>query len=559
MLLIGGLGALLVGMKLLQDATESLATGSLEKLFAKTAKNPWAGIGIGTLATMIIQSSGATTVMVVGFVNAGVMTLSQAVYYIMGANIGTTITAQIVALGGLDSSSFPITQIIISLTLVGVIMTMFFKKKHERVVQAGNLISGLGLLFLGLFVMTTYMDKIFNSNSALKDLLTNTTNPLLLLLIGLVLTAVAQSSSAITSVIIAMAISGVVIGGEGGNGVLYVILGSNIGSTATALLSAIGSTQNGKRTAIIHLLFNTFGAIIFFVVLVCCPNFMSVTFASWFSSSPATQIAMFHTFFNVVCTIIFFPLAKFLVKLSELIVPDKKKSQPAQMDILDKRFLKTPGIALNQAITYYHLMAKTALDDLNLALDAFIAKDVDKKADVDQLENKVLLMSKELTSFIIAVTTSPISENGAKRLSRMQFDIADIVRLTEVADNITGYTSHEVNEHLPFSQVVYDQLGEMKALLNQQFANADIIVDKPSLAMLSTTRSYEDKIDDLRSKMINEHMARLSSGNCSPSSSGVFINLVGNLERCGDHLNFISERSCQTLIKKKDSPTSTGI
>src|SRR5574344_2438068 len=146
MLILGGLGALIIGMKLLQDGTEKLATGSLEKLFAKPAKNPWAGIGIGTLATMIIQSSGATTVMVVGFVNAGVMTLSQAVYYIMGANIGTTITAQIVALGGLDSSSFPITQIIISLTLVGVIMTMFFKKKHESVVQAGTLMSGLGLL-----------------------------------------------------------------------------------------------------------------------------------------------------------------------------------------------------------------------------------------------------------------------------------------------------------------------------------------------------------------------------------------------------------------------------
>lgn len=555
MLILGGLGALIIGMKLLQDGTEKLATGSLEKLFAKTAKNPWAGIGIGTLTTMIIQSSGATTVMVVGFVNAGVMTLYQAVYYIMGANIGTTITAQIVALGGL-SGQIPFTQIIISLTLVGVVINMFFAKKKEKVAQIGSLISGLGLLFLGLNVMTENMNTLFTQTTAVKDMLTSINNPFILLLIGLILTAIAQSSSAITSIIIAMAISGVVIGGSG-NGVLYVILGSNIGSTATALISSFGSTTNGKRAAIIHLLFNTFGALLFFVILVCIPNFLDSTFGAWFPDSPSTQIAMFHTFFNVCCTILFFPLAKVLVKLSEIIIPDKSKKTKGKTEIeyLDKRFLKNPGIALNQAITYYHLMAAKALKDLNLALDAFIDKDTSKTKEVDLIEEKVLSMSKELTSFIIAVTTSGISENGAKRLSRMQFDIADIVRLTEVADNITGYTGHEVNEHLIFSDIVFNQLKDMKELLNQQFKNTSIIVDKPSLSLLAKTREMEDSIDSHRSKMISEHMERLSQGKCSPSSSGVFINLVGNLERCGDHLNFISERACEGLIKK---PEQTG-
>lgn len=549
LMLMGGLGALLVGMRLLQEATEKLATGSLKKLFAKTADSSLAGVGIGTLSTMIMQSSGATTVMVVGFVNAGVMSLAQATSYIMGANIGTTITAQIVALGGLNSTSFPLTEIIIALTLIGTVMTMFFSKKHEKVGQAGDLIAGLGLLFLGLWVMTTYMGKMFDADSGIKNLLTQTTNPFLLLFLGIALTTLAQSSSAITSVIIAMAMAGAIVGGSG-NGVLYVILGSNIGSCSTALISAIGSTPNGKRAAIIHLLFNVFGTVLFFIMLVSWPSFFEVTFQRWFPSHAATQIAMFHTFFNVICTIIFVPFIKGFVWLSEKIIPIKKKSQGPQVDLLDERFLKNPGIALNQAIMYYHLMAKGALDDLNMAIDAFIAKDKNKQEAIDLMENKVLTMSKNLTAFIVRIASTGIGESGAKRISKMEFDIADIVRLTEVADNITGYTIHEVNENLIFSDIVYNQLREMKALLNEQFTNSDQIVDRPSLDSLAKTRKMEDDIDNLRTSMIDGHMTRLAKGECRPASSNVFINLVGNLERCGDHMNFISERACQELLEK---------
>ena len=299
LLMIGGLGALFVGMNMLQASTEKLATGGLKKLFAKTAKSKFAGVGIGTLATMIMQSSGATTIMVVGFVNAGVMSLVQAATYIMGANIGTTITAQIVALGGLNSSSFPLTEIIISLTMVGVLLRLFFAKKFPKVALAGDMVTGLGLLFLGLETMTSNMQSLFLSNEGLKDALTSLTNPFLLLLIGIVLTALAQSSSAVTSIVLAMAMAGAVVGGHG-NGVLYLILGSNIGSCSTALLSAIGSTTNGKRASVIHLLFNVFGSLIFFILLLCWPGAMESTFERWFPGNPAIQIAMFHTFFNLI-------------------------------------------------------------------------------------------------------------------------------------------------------------------------------------------------------------------------------------------------------------------
>lgn len=252
LLMCGGLGALFIGMNMLQASTEKIATKGLRKLFAKTANSKLAGLGIGTLATMIMQSSGATTVMVVGFVNAGAMTLAQATTYIMGANIGTTITAQLVALGGLSSDSFPLTEILIALTLIGVVLRMIFAKKHPKIALAGDLIAGLGLLFLGLETMTSNMKGLFLDNQNLKDFLTTMTNPFLLLVIGILLTVLAQSSSAVTSIVLAMAMAGAIVGGSG-NGVLYLILGSNIGSCSTALLSAIGSTANGKRASVIHL------------------------------------------------------------------------------------------------------------------------------------------------------------------------------------------------------------------------------------------------------------------------------------------------------------------
>lgn len=550
LLMMGGLGALFVGMNMLQSASERLATGPLKKLFAKTAKSKFAGVGIGTLATMIVQSSGVTTIMVVGFVNAEVMSLTQAATYIMGANIGTTITAQIVALGGLDSSAFPLTEIIIALTLIGVVLRMVFKKKYPKIALLGDAIAGFGLLFLGLETLTANMQQFFLANESLKEALVSLSNPFLLLLIGIVLTVLAQSSSAITSIILALAMSGAVIGGNG-NGVLYLILGSNIGSCSTALISAIGSTTNGKRTAMIHLLFNVFGSIIFFIILICWPSAMEMTFAKWFPSSPATQIAMFHTFFNVVCTLLFLPFTRFLVFLSSKIIPDKGKN--AESDLLDTRFLETPEVALTQAISYYHSMSKLALKDLNLAIDAFINKKEGIKEEIDNIETKVLRMSKELSSFLVQISAAGVSEKSQKRISRMQLDIADIVRFCEVADNITGYTRHEVEEELSFSEVVQKDLLEMKGLLNDMFNEVFMLIEDPTLIQLKVTRELEDKIDNQRTEMVQGHLKRLENGECKIANSNVFINLVGNLERCGDHLNFIAERSCNGLIQGEEN------
>lgn len=544
LLIIGGLAAFLVGMNLLQQATEKLATGSLKKLFSKTSKNPFFGLGIGTLATMIMQSSGATTVMVVGFVNAGAMSLAQATAYIMGANIGTTITAQIVALGDL-----PISQVMIALTMLGVILQQIFSKRKEKVADAGSLIIGLGLLFLGLEIMTTHMKSLISGLPVIQDFLTSVSNPFLLLLIGIVATAAVQSSSAITSIVIALTMAGATIG-NGGNSVLFLILGTNIGSTSTALLSAIGSTVNGKRAAVIHLLFNFFGSMVFFILLVCLPKFNEYTFANWFSESPQEQIAMFHTFFNVICTLLFMPFIKIFVKLATLIVPEKKQESNNVDEIIDERFLTNSGVAFSQSINYYHRISGLAFKDLDLAIDSFLKKDTEKKKDIDAIQDEVLRMSRKLNEYIVKIQSLGVSEAMNTRLSKMQLDIADIIRLTEVADNITGYTNHAVVDNLTFSPVVEKQLKDMQILLDRQFHNAESIVEKPSLFLLLQSQKLENEIDDQRTLMIKQHMERLSKGECKPQNSNVFVNLVGNLERCGDHFNFICERSCSTLSKQ---------
>lgn len=568
LLLLGGLGGLLIGMKMLQESTEKLATGGLKKLFTKTANSKLAGVGIGTLATMIMQSSGATTIMVVGFVNAGVMSLAQATCYIMGANIGTTITAQLVALGGLSSNSFPLTQILISFTFIGAFIQMMFKKKFPKLAEVGNFIAGLGLIFLGLDVMTNNMKAIF-LNEAIKNALTTITNPFLLLFIGIVLTVIAQSSSAVTSILLAVAISGTMIGGSG-NGILYVILGTNIGSCSTALISAIGSSTNGKRTAVIHLLFNLFGSLLFFIMLIFFKDFMSLTFAKMFPDSTATQIAMFHTFFNLTCTIIFLPFTKVFVFLSKKIVPDKvdkskgkkheliKNLLPKDTTIyqgnvfLDPRLLQTPEVALEQAVKFYNSMADAAMSDLRLAISGFKEKNLDIASEVDSIEMDVLKMSKDLTSFLVSISSSGVSSSSSKRISRMLLDISDIVRLTEVADNITGYTRHEVNDKLNFSPIVFTQIDDMTKLLEKQFEQSKEITNHPSLELLKLTRQTEDDIDNQRTLMSKGHLDRLADGTCDAQNSNVFFNLVSNLERCGDHLNFISERSCQDLITDKN-------
>ena len=530
--LLAGLGTFLLGFKLLGDNMEKLASGGLKRMFGKTAKSRLAGVGIGAAATAIVQSSSVTTVMVVGFVNVGVMSLYQATAIIMGCNIGTTITGHITSM-----QSIPLIEVATLFTLVGIFMDMF--SKGDKVKSAGLLLAGLGLVFVGLELMGDSMAQ-FADDQTLGNFLAMATNPFLMLLAGLAITAVVQSSSAVTSVVISMAANGLVFGG-GSNSVLFLILGTNIGTCVTALLSSIGTNRNARRACIIHLMFNTFGAIIFFIVLLCWPSFMEMTFAAWFPDA-GQQIAMFHTFFNVVCTLIFLPFTKVFVKLSGILIPEKKKKgeEKGAPSLMDERLLGTPAIAIEQLSSARLQLADIAMENLRTAFDACIRRDESVTEGILKTNEEILTKSREITDYLVRVSGEDISMHDEQIVSALHHNLGDIVRLAELADNLTKYTHREVKYDLTFSSGVNEQLEEMFKKIESLYAAARGTLEESDPGRLAGVDALEDEVDAMRKKLIDDHIERLNGGYCKPENSNVFINLVSNLERAGDHLSYLA-------------------
>ena len=534
-LVLAGCGAFLVGFKFLSESMEKLFGNSLKKLFNKTSDKKLVGVAMGAATTAVIQSSGVTTVMVVGFVNTGIMSLYQAACIIMGANIGTTITAQIAAL-----NSLPINEVFILLLGIGVFMDMF--SKNDKVKSAGIALAGIGMVFLGLHVMSGTM-KQYAEVVEIKNFLATMTNPFILLLFGILFTTLMQSSSAVTTIIIAMASSGLVIGMSGGtmtNAVLYIILGSNIGSTTTALLSSAGTNANARRASIIHLLFNTIGSIIFMIMLLIWKDFYATTFCKWFGE-PSTQIAMFHTFFNVICTLLFLPFTKWLVKAAELLVPEKKGTEEVTpLAFVDKRILSTPSVAIEQLKKETFRMADMAMDSLQMAFDGFISRDLDAVSKVVAANDKIADLGAAISDYLVKVSASGVSLADEKTVSALHNNVGDVARIAELADNLTKYTVREVKENLVFSEGINEKLVSMHETIKEQYAVVKKIVLEKQNSLLGEEEGLEESIDTMRRDLINEHILRLSQGKCRPENNTVFINLVSNLERIGDHIDFIA-------------------
>lgn len=535
--ILAGCGVFLLGFKLLSDNMEKLAGNGLKRLFNKTSDKKLVGVGLGAAATAVVQSSAITTVMVIGFVNTGIMSLKQAATIIMGANIGTTITAQIVAL-----QAFNLNVFFMALAFIGMAMNMFSKKDKVRL--AGIALAGLGIVFVGLDVMSGAMEGEM-IHAALETVLSKATNPVFLLFIGVAFTALIQSSSAVTTIIIAMAMQGLIVGG-GGNAVLYVILGSNIGSCVTALISSIGTSVNARRASIIHLLFNVIGAVIFMVVLLIFPQFQEKTFERWFSS-PETQIAMFHTFFNVLCTLMFLPFTNVLVKLAMLIVPETKTEEKAEETesgakfvYMDKRFLNSPALAISQLKKETFRMADMAMASLATAFNGFIRRDVSTVEKVAANNEKIADLSKSISDYLVKVSAAGPSLEDEKKISALHNNVGDIVRISELADNLTKYTRKTINENLTFSPVVGTKLSEMYALLQEQYSLVKRIVLMKEYNIMNESDETEDRVDNMRRSLIADHIDRMQRGECNAENNPVFINLVSNLERVGDHLNYVA-------------------
>ena len=531
--LLAGLGVFLIGCKMLSDNMEKIANSKIKSLFLKTSDKKLVGVGIGCATTALVQSSGLTTVMVIGLVNAGIMTLAQAATIIIGANIGTTVTAHIAAL-----QSFDFIGIAIGLTGIGAFINLFTNKEKTKTI--GNICSGLGLIFVGLTLMNGSM-QFLKTEQGVVDLLASIKNPFLLFIIGIVFTALIQSSSAITSIIISMAAAGIIIGG-GGNAVLFIVLGSNIGSCATSLLSSIGATTNAKRSSVIHILFNTFGAIIFFIILMIWEGFMDDTFVKLFKE-PATQIAMFHTFFNVICACLFLPFTNYLVKLSQIIVPDKHQEEDEIITFLDKRFLNTPAIAVESAIRETILMLDRSVASISESLEGFCKLDQNYIVKIQEHNKEINEMSKRITDYLIHISPSNSTIKEERYISAMHDVIGDIVRISELADNVGKYIDRSIKEDLVFSDTVKKAVMEVNDLILKQANNVKSAWKSPDYNLYQEIDAIENEIDNRRKELVKGHIERLNKGECRAESSSVFINLANNLERVGDHLYFIAESS----------------
>ncbi len=523
--LLAGTGVFLVGVHLLTSNIEQLATGKIKELFGRTADKRLVNVGIGAATTALIQSSGVTTVLIVGFVNVGVISLYQAAAMIMGANIGTTVTAQIAAL-----SAFPITTYIQTLVFAGMMMSMVCKRDDMK--KTGLILSGLGLVFVGLSLMS---DSMKSSQAAVQGLFETVTNPFLLLLAGVLLTALVQSSSATTSIIIAMSVAGLTVG-TGGNEVLFIILGTNIGSCVTALMSSVTAGANARRAGLIHLMFNTVGSVIFFTLLLCWPDFMDLTFRRWFPAA-ATQIAMFHTFFNVTCTVLFLPFCGWFVKASQRLIPEEEVQAPESY--LDERMLYSPSLAVSQLERELLRLSDTAMEAFRTAYRSFDEKDKSLIEPTHQLIDEANVISQGMVSYLIRLSArSELAEE--RSISNLHDNLGDIMRIAEIADNFTKYTQKCIKQNLDFSDSVKEELRGMVGRVEELYIlTKEAIVEKDT-RLLPRIDRVEDQVDGLRKRLIDSHIQRLNQGACKAESSGVFINLVSNLERMGDHLTYIA-------------------
>ncbi|MBR2371836.1 MAG: Na/Pi cotransporter family protein [Clostridia bacterium] len=537
LMLLAGLGVFLVGMNMMSGSMEKLANTSLRSLLNSVTNNRIKGVGVGAGMTVIIQSSSATTVMTVGFVNAGILTLTQAVPIIMGANIGTTITAQLAAL-----QSFDITTWLMLLSFIGAFMTILAKKDKTKTL--GAILAGLGMLFIGLDIMSDAM-RVMRDAPFFQETLQTITNPILLLVIGALFTALIQSSSAATGIIVSMAAAGIAIGG-GGNAVLYVILGTNIGTCVTALLSSIGANANGKRASLVHLMFNVIGSVAFMIMLVLWPSFFEVTFQTWFPGAPATQIAMFHTVFNVITTLILLPLSNVLVKVAQMLIKDKADDKEVmRCKFIDDRFLETPAIAVAQSVKEVTNAIMVAQEALNLSINAFTSKDYSKLDEVELYRKQLKFYSSSITKYIIKVSNKKVAYADEKTLGMIHHALTDVDRLSELAENIRRYCRTVEETGLSFSPAVMDEIKHMQSVLDDQFAAVVDVFEYRVASRLPEIEAREDIVDNCKKSLLDAHIKRLNEGECKIESSSVFINLVGNLERVGDHLAKIARGAVQ--------------
>ena len=544
LLMLAGTGVFLIGINMMGSNLETLAGSKIRTIFDKISGNRFTGLLTGAGVTAVIQSSGATTVMVVGFVNAGLMTLVQATPIIMGANIGTTITAQIVQL-----ESLGITAWFAVLTAIGAFMQMLSKK--DTIQKIGSLLAGLGMIFVGLNVMKESM-SIFQEIPAIQNILVNTTNPAILILVALALTALVQSSSATTGIMITLAASvNIPI-----KSIMFATLGVNIGSCVTSIIASFGTNTNAKRASLIHLLFNTIGAIVFFPIIYWAP--LDKWFELMFPDLIATQSAMFHTFFNVTMTVLLLPFVKTLVLIATKMIPDKKSKDEVEDNYLqerfkyiDKRILSTPAIAINQTKHEILLMSEIAYKNFKLSLSCAKNGRVEKQEKFANREKHLNFLNREISKFLVELSAKEISFKDELMLASFYHVVSDLERVGDYSENIMEYAEELQKLKTTFSDAALKQIDEMTDAIHKVFENSIKAFEYQDMEILEVVYKYEDMVDDFKMQLDRDHIKRLNSNQCSANTGAVYLSLVSNLERISDHMQNIAKSITDYTAKPK--------
>lgn len=545
--LVGGLALFLYGMNLLGDSLEKLSGGKLESILEKLTAKPIMAVLLGAGVTAAIQSSSATTVMVVGFVNSGIMKLGQAVYIIMGANIGTTATSWILSLSGLQSDNFFVSMLKPTsfsplLAFIGIIFMMFSKKEKKHTI---------GGLLIGFAILMTGMDSMSGAVAPLKDvpgftdLFTMFSNPILGMLLGAILTAIIQSSSASVGILQALCATGAV----NFSAAIPIIMGQNIGTCVTALISSIGAKKNAKRAAFVHLYFNIIGTILFMVCFYLLNAFIHFPFMN--QAATAAGIAVVHTVFNITATCFLFPFGKMLEKLACATIRDDKQEEPKQekskdFELLDERFLDVPGLATEHCRELTVRMSELAKESVFQALDLLFSYDEKGAQEVVALENKVDAYEDELSAYMVKLSSKSLNVDDSKTLSILLHSIGDFERISDHAVNICDAAKEISDKNMKFSEAAREELKVYIKALKDIVNISNEAFTKEDILLATKVEPLEEVIDSLNIEVKKRHINRLRNGVCTIEMGFVFSDITTNFERLADHCSNVAISIVQT-------------
>lgn len=544
---LGGLAFFLYGMNVMSDGLEKMAGGKLEYILKKITSNKYKALLLGLVITMVIQSSSAMTVMLVGLVNSGIMTLNQSIGVIMGSNIGTTVTSWILSLAGLEGDNFLIKflkpdSFAPLLAFIGIAMIMLCKSEKKK--DAGKILVGFGVLMFGMDVMSSAVEPL-KENEAFKNILTAFSNPVIGVLAGTIFTAIIQSSSASVGILQALSMTGQITYGMA----IPIIMGQNIGTCVTSLISSIGVSKNAKKVAIVHITFNLIGTLIFLILFYICDTIINFAFVD--ATINPFNIAIVHTIFNVTTTIMLFPFTKQLEKIANRVI--KSDESQDKTELIDDRLLNAPSIAIARCRELTIDMCHFAKDALLSSITLLESFDEKKADDIEFMEKETDNYEDKLGSFLVKLSRKSLSVEESHMSSLLLNSIGDIERISDHALNIVNSAEEIKDKNIRFSDEGNNEIKTMCSALCEIMELTYMAFETNNTEIAKRVEPLEQVIDSLKQNLKNSHIQRLQKGNCTIETGFVFNDLITNFERVADHCSNIA--ACIIQIKRDNLET----